>query len=278
MIVQPQLDYYSMGEGVVAFSSTRHGGCSKGNYAAFNINGYCGDREDDVCRNRMALCQTLGISDDRLVMPHQVHETRVAQIDERFLTLSAAEQQEALEGIDALMTNLDGVCVGVSTADCIPVLLYDEEQHAVCAVHAGWRGTVKRIVEKAVGRMMEAYGTRPRHLKAQIGPGIHLDSFEVGDEVYEAFVQEGFPMELIAKKYPNHDSGSKLCPFHTSLFPYKWHIDLPACNRQQLLAAGVEPQNINVSPVCTFQHAADYFSARRLGISSGRIFTGILLK
>ena len=275
MKTQPQLDYYEMGAGIVAFSSTRHGGCSKGNYAAFNINRYCGDDAEDIRKNREVLCETLGITDDRLIMPHQVHETKVANIDEAFLALNAVERQKALEGVDALMTNQSGVCIGVSTADCIPVLLCDREHQAVCAIHAGWRGTVKRIVMKAVEAMTEAYGTRPQQLVAQIGPGIHLDSFEVGDEVYEAFAKAGFPMEQISKKYPS-DSGSKFFIFHFSLFTYKWHIDLPACNRLQLIAAGVLPENVSVSPVCTFLQVDDYFSARRLGINSGRIFTGII--
>ena len=255
-----------MGAGVVAFSSTRHGGCSKGNYATFNINHYCGDSEEDIHNNRQALCEMLGINDDRLVMPHQVHDTKMVKIDEAFLALKDAERKEKLEGYDALMTNLKGVCIGVSTADCIPVLLYDQETQAVCAIHAGWRGTVKRIVVKAVEAMIAAYGTKPQHLLAQIGPGIHLDSFEVGDEVYEAFANEGFPMEQISKKFPSSDSGSKI----------KWHIDLPECNRLQLLSLGIPSEAIAVSPVCTFQQAADYFSARRLGINSGRIFTGII--
>jgi len=258
MIKQPQLDYYKMGAGVTAFSTTRHGGCSKGNYAAFNINRYCCDSEEDVCKNRQALCQMLGISDDRLIMPHQVHLTKVTKIDEAFFSLNATERQEAVEGVDALMTDLKGVCIGVSTADCIPVLLYDYEHQAICAIHAGWRGTVKHIVVKAVEAMAEAYGTRPQQLTAQIGPGIHLDSFEVGDEVYDAFAQEGFDMSAI------------------SVRKEKWHIDLPECNRLQLVDAGLLPQNIKVSPVCTFQQATDYFSARRLGINSGRIFTGII--
>ena len=95
---QPQLDYYDMGSGVVAFSSTRHGGCSKDNYAAFNINHYCGDQEEDIRSNRNALCMLLGISDDRLVMPHQIHLTKVAKIDEAFLSLTASGRQEVLEG------------------------------------------------------------------------------------------------------------------------------------------------------------------------------------
>ena len=278
MIQQPQLDYYDMGAGVVAFSSTRHGGCSTGNYASFNINSYCGDNDDHIRQNRKALCLLLGITDDQLVIPHQVHLTKVAKIDEHFMALTTTERQQALEGVDALMTDLRGVCIGVSTADCIPVLLYDRVHHAVCAIHAGWRGTVQRIVQKAVGAMTAAYGTQPQQLVAQIGPGIHLDSFEVGDEVYEAFAQAGFDMEAISKKYSPFDSGSKLFTFHSSLFTSKWHIDLPECNRLQLIAAGLSPQSVNVSPVCTFQQAADYFSARRLGINSGRIFTAIMIK
>jgi YfiH family protein len=239
--------------------ASRHGGCSKGHYATFNINRYCGDNDEDIRQNREALCETLGITDERLVMPHQVHETKVANINEAFLALNARERQEALEGVDALMTNVKGVCIGVSTADCIPVLLYDPVQHAVCAIHAGWRGTVQRIVEKAVLRMGAVYGSHAEDIVAQIGPGIHLESFEVGDEVYEAFANEGFDMNTISKKYE------------------KWHIDLPECNRQQLLSVGVPARNITVSPVCTFMQSDSYFSARRLGIQSGRIFTAIII-
>lgn len=260
MKIQPKLDYYDMGPHVTAFSTTRHGGHSIGNYAAFNINRYCGDSDVCIGKNREALCSLLGISNDRLLMPHQVHLTKTACIDEALLSLSEEQKRMALEGYDALMTDLRGVCIGVSTADCIPILLYDEPHHAICAIHAGWRGTVARIVEKAIAEMKTAYVTQPEHIKAQIGPGIHLESFEVGDEVYEAFAQEGFEMESISKLYTS-----------------KWHIDLPECNRQQLLAAGLRPQNIKVSPVCTFQQAETYFSARRLGINSGRIFTGIFI-
>jgi hypothetical protein len=147
------------------------------------------------------------------------------------------------------------------------VLLYDSEHHATCAIHAGWRGTVKCIVQKAIKAMTETYGTHPQLLVAQIGPGIHLDSFEVGDEVYKAFAQEGFDMSTISRRYPTTDEMVE-----------KWHIDLPECNRQQLILSGLNPQNIRVSSVCTLQQSADYFSARRLGINSGRIFTAIIHK
>lgn len=251
--MQPVLQYYDFGNGVTAFSTTRRGGYSEGRFGEFNINRYCGDSPAAIARNRALLCQVLSISDDRLLMPHQVHGTEVA-------TVSETTREAQLEGVDAVMTNVPGLCIGVSTADCIPVLLYDREQRAVCAIHAGWRGTVKRIVEKAVAQMTAVYGSRPADIIAQIGPGIHVESFEVGDEVYDAFAAEGFVMEPISRRYGE-----------------KWHIDLPECNRQQLLAAGVPAASVAVSPVCTYREPETFFSARRLGISSGRIFTGIVM-
>lgn len=248
----PSLQYYHIAEGLTAFSSMRKGGYSTGRYGEFNINRYCGDSEEAIRRNREALCGLLGITDDHLLMPHQVHKAEIAVVGEQL--------DIDLEGYDALMTNVEDVCIGVSTADCIPVLLYDPRQRAVCAVHAGWRGTVMRIVEQSIVRMKEVYGTNPADLIAQIGPGIHLESFEVGDEVYQAFEKEGFDMNSISKKYE------------------KWHIDLPECNRLQLISAGVPESQVSVSPVCTYMQSDTYFSARRLGIESGRIFTGIILR
>jgi YfiH family protein len=241
-----------MGTGVTAFSTTRQGGCSTGNYAAFNINGYCGDDEVHIAANKVALCSLLGIDSNRLVMPHQVHDCVVRRID--------GPQQGVIEGVDAVMTDVPQLCIGVSTADCIPVLLYDSIHRAVSAVHAGWRGTVLRIVQKAVEAMHDTYGTAPADLQAVIGPGISLDSFEVGDEVYDQFLSAGFDMQPISRR------------------DAKWHIDLPMCNRLQLMEAGIPSNNIQMTNICTYQQYDRYFSARRLGIQSGRIYTGILIK
>ena len=117
--------------------------------------------------------------------------------------------------------------------------------------------------------MTETYGTSPIDIVAQIAPGIGLDSFEVGDEVYDAFVQAGFDMTAISQK---------LFTFHSSLFTSKWHINLPQCNKQQLMSMGVKSENISVSDICTYKQHDTFFSARRLGINSGRIFTAIVMK
>lgn len=249
-IAAPELTYYDMGDDVVAFSSTRQGGCGIGNYAAFNINGYCGDSPVSITANRRVLARLLGIDEGHIVMPHQTHGTRVRRID--------APATEIIEDTDALMTDVPNLCIGVSTADCIPILLYDPQHRSACAVHAGWRGTVKRIAQQAVGSLHDAYGSEPSLLRAVVGPGIALESFEVGDEVYEQFAEAGFDMAAIAKKYE------------------KWHIDLPLCNCRQLETMGV--RDIQLTGIDTYRQYDRYFSARRLGISSGRIFTAIMIR
>ena len=272
---QPVLNYYNLSDDVKAFSTTRHGGVSEGNYASLNINEYCGDSKANTDANRLLLANELGIDANHIIMPHQTHGVESRIIGEEFATLPDGVKKMLLEGVDAVMTNIPGMCIGVSTADCIPVLLYDEEHHAAAAIHAGWRGTQARIVHKAVQEMRMAYQTNPTKLKAVIGPGISLDNFEVGDEVYDAFEQAAFDMSTIAeeriKRNPNADDPTKA-------FERKWHINLPLANIQMLTHNGVDEANIINTGICTFDNADNYFSARRLGIESGRIYTGIIIR
>lgn len=259
---------YDFGPGVTAFSTTRRGGVSEGAYASFNVNAYCGDHASHVSANRLQLCKHLGISPDHLIIPHQTHQTQVRVIDEAFFQQTADERQASLEGIDAVLTDVPQTCIGVSTADCIPILVYDNEHHAAAAIHAGWRGTVARIAQVAVEAMSRSYASRPSALHAIIGPGIGLDSFEVGDEVWQAFADADFPMSKLSRRYRAMQGGAG----------ERWHIDLPACNRLQLLEAGVPPQHVQLSAIDTWQQSATFFSARRLGIHSGRIYSGIVLR
>ena len=254
--MSPQLLYYDLDPRVTAFSTTRHGGVSQGNYGSLNINSYCGDDPVSVAENRRLLSLELPVPNaSRLVIPHQVHDSVVQVIDEETLG-----HQELIEGVDALITRPPGVCIGVSTADCIPIIIYDPINHCAAAVHAGWRGTVKRIAEKTARQMYSFYRSDYGEMQVMIGPGISLKNFEVGQEVYDEFLQAGFPMERIAAKYA------------------KWHIDLPLCNRLQLEQLGVRPENIRETGICTYDHTDDFFSARRLGIASGRIYTGVILR
>lgn len=266
---EPFLHNYLFSARMRAFSTTRQGGVSKGRYASFNINPYCGDNAADVSANRALLAGALGISTECIVLPHQTHGTESAVITPQFFTLNPQARQQQLEGIDALLTDMHDVCIGISTADCIPVLLYDEEHHAIAAIHAGWRGTVARIVQHTANRMQQLYHTDMAQTRAVIGPGISLESFEVGNEVYDAFSSEHFDMNLLARRYPpmRPDDASQ----------QKWHINLPLCNQLQLEQMGVPGCNIFQSDICTYDHADTFFSARRLGADSGRIYTGIML-
>ncbi len=261
-----KLHYYNIADDVIAFSTTRHGGASKGNYGELNINPYCGDNAAAITANREALCKTLNIEDCHLFLPHQVHDIECLDVTEDVLHASPKQRQQLLEGKDALMTSLPHVCIGVSTADCIPVLLYDPRHHAKAAIHAGWRGTVSRIVKETFRKMQRRYGTLPEDTLAVIGPGITLKNFEVGQEVYDDFAAHGFDMRLIAQKFPCKNNPTQ----------EKWHINLPLCNQLQLESVGVPRGNIQQSGICTYDDVADFFSARRLGINSGRIYTGII--
>ncbi|MBR4962445.1 MAG: peptidoglycan editing factor PgeF [Muribaculaceae bacterium] len=249
---------YNLSDDVIAFSTKRGGG--EGCYDAFNITHYCGDKEEHVAACREELCVELNIEDDNLILPRQTHETNIINIDKKFLSLSKTERDNQLYGIDAIITSLPSVCIGVSTADCVPILLYDTERKIVVAIHAGWRGTVQRIVEKTVAYMQDKFSTSPHAIMAVICPSIGMEAFEVGDEVYDAFLDEGFDMIKIAKRYK------------------KWHINLWEANRIQLLKYGVASENIQLASICTYTNHNEFFSARRLGINSGRIYNGIMIK
>ncbi len=187
--------------------------------------------------------EALGLRTEALALPRQTHSDHVLWMRE------AGRPEDT----DAVITDVPGLCVCVKTADCIPVLLYDRKCRVVAAAHAGWRGTVSRIVSKTIAEM----GVAPSDLSAIIGPGISLEAFEVGDEVYERFQEAGFPMERIAVRKA------------------KWHIDLWEANRWLLEEAGVH--DIQVAGICTYNNSAQFYSARREGIDTGRNMNGIFL-
>ena len=195
--------------------------------------------------------EDVGLCLEDLALPRQTHSDHV-----RWMMETGRP-----EDTDAVITNRPGLCVCVKTADCIPVLLYDTKQRIVAAVHAGWRGTVSRIVQKTIEQM---HPLCPTDIHAIIGPGISLAWFEVGDEVYEAFRAAGFPMERIA-------ASPKSSPKEKDL---KWHIDLWEANKWLLEEMGVS--DIYIEGTCT-RACEDFYSARRETINTGRNYNGIFI-
>lgn len=155
---------------------------------------------------------------------------------------------------DALITDCPGLAISVRTADCYPILLADKRNLAVAAVHAGWRGTITHIVDRAIENMAVEFGTSPDDLVAAIGPGIGACCYEVGADVARQF---GLPA------VPNVT---------------RTHLDLARENRSQLEAAGVAPQNIETLGVCTFCDAERFFSYRREKEKAGRMTSYIRIK
>lgn len=232
---------------LIAAESTRHGGVSPFPFASLNVGINTADSPENVQENRHRFFSSLGIAPEQVASSYQVH-------DDRILTVT---QPGRFEGYDALITNVPNQFLTVTVADCTPILIYDTGQNAVAAIHAGWRGTVARIVKKTVDALHSEFGTRPADCFAYVGTCIDLCSFEVGDEVAQQF-----------------DSPHKQFDVERQ----KFRIDLKAANVAQLESAGIPARQIGVSPFSTVVHNQHYFSYRAEGGNTGRMLALIGLK
>jgi YfiH family protein len=253
--------------------STRLGGFSRayGGHA-LNLGFTPDDSKAAVERNRAAFSRELAAGSDLrpLVTLRQVHSDTILFVE--------TPSKSQLVG-DGLITSTPGLLLGIQTADCLPIILVDPKHRAIGVFHAGWRGTVKRIVEKGVGEMRRHFATRPGDLKAAIGPGIHGCCYPVGNEVREQFesqfayaaklfreveesdpVRDKYPMLFLTARPPGH-----------SELPKKIFLDLVEANRQQLLAVGVPARSIEASPLCTNCRTDLLFSYRAEKGKTGRM-------
>jgi YfiH family protein len=232
---------------LIAAESTRHGGVSENPFSSLNLGINTNDDAEKVRQNRRIFFDKLGIGEAQFASSYQVHGDKVQLVWEAGRT----------EGFDALVTNQPNVFIGVTVADCTPILIYDAKNQAVGAVHAGWRGTVAQIVSKTLQTMQQAYDTQPAHCYAYVGTCIDECSFEVGEEVAEQF--EG-----------------NFKRFDTTL--EKYLIDLKKANVAQLEACGVPTSQIEISPYSTVTHNEDYFSYRLEKGQTGRMLAVIGVK
>ena len=233
-IVRPRI--FDSIPGLVAGVSTRHGGLSEAPYTSLNLGVHTEDDPSVIEQNLALFCSDLGISPLDLARSYQVHGDKI------WVTGRAGYQS----GFDAMVTVQPGVFAGVGIADCTPILLADPFTRVCAAIHAGWKGTVARIVEKTAKRMIENRGSDPANILAYIGPCISQVHFEVGDEVAAQF-DEAFKTRI----------GSK------------WHVDLKAANAAQLRSLGI--QQIEIDSVCTVKNNADFFSHRTEKGMTGRM-------
>ena len=247
---------------VKTFSTTRKGGVSRYPFESFNLGNYSEDNPHNIRENRKRLVNALHIRYEDLIVPKQIHGDQILTIDETYLSLDEKKRQETSNGYDALITQQKNICIGITTADCVPIILYDPQKQVAAAIHAGWRGTVKEITRKVIQNLRTQFHTNPSDIIAGIGPSISSKHFEVGSEVAEQFSQKQNLQQPIIYYNPKTQ---------------KAHIDLWEANKQQLISSGVQTENIEIAQMCTYTHSEKFFSARREGIRSGRMITGIIL-
>ncbi|MEZ5058507.1 MAG: peptidoglycan editing factor PgeF [Saprospiraceae bacterium] len=222
-----------------AGQTTRKGGVSEAPYDSLNLSFNTEDEIENVKENRKRAWEHLGFREEETATAHQTHGTDVKKVD----------QAGKWEGYDAFITKKKGILLAVSVADCCPILIYDPIKEAVAAIHAGWKGTIHKIVSKTLQTMQSAYQTKPSDCLVYIGTCIDLCDYEVGAEVSDHFPEA----------FKEWDENRQ-----------KYRVDLKSTNRHWLLESGVKPENIEVSPYSTFTNADLFFSHRHSGGKTGR--------
>ena len=277
--------------------STRTGGVStayqpgdqKQKCGELNLGLTAADLPENVIRNRELFVQALLNSTDPKSKSRQTKSPELRllrQIHSGLVQRTGVEEKSAgtepLRG-DGWIATEPGTLLGIQTADCIPVLVVDVRQRIVAAFHAGWRGTLARIVERGVGRLRAEFGSRPRDLTAAIGPGIGRCCYSVGEEVQMEFAsqfsyaeklfEEIFDLDPIKEKYPMLFLTAR-APGHSNLGP-SLHLDLIEANRRQLIEAGIAPEKIYALNLCTACDTRRFFSYRAEHGFTGRMVSAI---
>jgi len=227
------------------------------------------DTPENVNANRKKFQAALGAGDLSLTPLKQIHSA--------LLHPFSAVPPQPCKG-DASSTKTPGLLLAIQTADCVPVLLVDPKKRAVAAIHAGWKGTLARVTQKAVGRMQYEYGSNPAHLLAAIGPSVGPCCYEVAADFVSKFTAQfadapGYFDEPRSGEEPNPLQWLNMAPPGHQPPPRGVHLDLRKANRSQLLAAGLRPQNIFVSDLCTACRTDLFFSYRKEGALSGRLMS-----
>jgi polyphenol oxidase len=229
------------------------------------------DKKENVLENRRRLQSVLGVSDFQLVPLKQFHSDVIHVFD--------SAPADPCRG-DASITNRPGLLLAVQTADCVPILLVDPKKRAVAAIHAGWRGTLARIVTKTIGAMQMHFATNPRDLIAAIGPCIGPCCYEVGTEVATQFLSQ-FPDapsyfdEFRTGDEPNPIQWLNMMPPGHQPPPKNVLLDLRKANQSQLLTAGLIAKNIHNIDLCTAHRPDLLFSYRKQGPATGRLMSAI---
>ena len=248
--------------GVIHGFSTRMGGVSQGEFSSMNFSFQRGDLRERVLENYRRFGEALGFDYKDLVLSAQVHETRIRKITEK--DKGDGILRETVPGIDGLVTDVPGIPMYTSYADCVPLIFYDPVGKVIAMAHSGWRGTVARIGKKMVEYMQEEYGSNPSDVIAAIGPSICRSCYEVSEDVAQAF-RSIFEEEDVRKIMDAKPMG-------------KYQLDLWKANELILLQAGIKKEHLDITDVCTCCNSDKLFSHRASHGKRGNLGCFIYLK
>ncbi|MFC6331351.1 peptidoglycan editing factor PgeF [Paenibacillus septentrionalis] len=246
--------------------TTRKGGVSKAPFHSFNIGLHVQDEPDDVLANRKKLAESVGMSFEAWTSGEQIHGNQIAIVTSKERGRGRASMQDAIIGVDGLVTNEKDVLLTSFYADCVPLYFWDAEHHVIGLAHAGWKGTVTAIAREMIEVMSQHYGTKPEQLQCAIGPSIGACCYEVNhvviDRVVGLWEELELPEVILESVFLNKREG-------------KAHINLKEINRQIMIKAGILPSHIEISERCTGCQHDLFYSHRMENGKTGRMASWI---
>lgn len=243
--------------------STRLGGVSEGYYASLNLSFTRGDKEEAVRENFRRIAASIGVKCENMVFSQQTHTTNVRVVTEEDRGMGFTRPL-AYRDVDGLVTNVPGICLVTFYADCVPLYFLDPVKRVIGLSHSGWRGTVGKIGKKTVERMREEYGCRPEDILAAVGPSVCMDCYEVSEEVILRF-QENFEETYRKDLYYRKENG-------------KYQLNLWKANEIIFAEAGILPEHMAVTNLCTHCNSDLLYSHRTMGNERGNLAAFLALK
>lgn len=262
-------------DGIVHAFSTRIGGVSEGIYESMNLSFTRGDDEERVRENFRRFTAAIGIEYESVVMSDQTHTTNVRRVTAKDRGNGLTRPKDFFD-TDGLITNEPGVALICSFADCVPLFFVDAENKAIGLTHSGWRGTVGRIGRNTIQKMGEEFGSRPENIIAAIGPSICVDCYEVSEDVALSFINEfgDRASEIVFKQkdyYREHG-------IEREAVEGKYQLDLWKANEIVLTEAGIRPENLSCTNICTCCNPDYLFSHRASHGQRGNLVGALMIK
>ena len=261
----PYLEYPMLKDtGIVRHGfSTRLGGVSEGYYASMNLSFDRGDRKEAVAENFRRIGEALGVRCEDMVLSRQTHTTNVRIVTDADRGKGITRERDYTD-VDGLVTNVPGICLVTSYADCVPLFFVDPVKKVIGLSHSGWRGTVGKIGRKTVELMHERFGSDPADILAAVGPSVCMDCYEVSGDVIEKF-KEAFSENWWDQLFYEKPDG-------------KYQLDLWKANELIFLESGILPEHIAVTNVCTHCNSDILYSHRAAGDKRGNLCAFLALK